>query len=166
MTLYHLSENLCLQQRREEERRCLQKWQVGGPQRYLDKSNEAGTASLHCMCHSTTSSPGEMANMHHRSSGAIVLGDAHQGAEQTHAEGSSIPLIVCQGNSLQQHRLLAALGVASYWILLCVSERSCGRIDKTLLHLDEGKHMGLLWLIKGMRPCKESSALITENSWN
>lgn len=64
---------------------------------------------------------------------------------------------------------LSALSIASYWLLLCVSKRSCGRNDKAVLHLDEGKileHTGLLWLIKSTRPCRKSSALIAENRWN
>ena len=90
MILYHLSENLCLQQRRKEEGGRLQKQQMRDLQRYLDDSNKVGTALCHCIRLSTASSPEEMAHMYHRSLVTTVPGDAHQGAEQTRAaEGVS-----------------------------------------------------------------------------
>lgn len=122
MILYHLSENLCLQQRRKEERGCLQKERGGGLGRYLGWGNKVGTASWYCTCHSTASSPGEMAHAYHGSSSSpsqVMLAEEQICSKR----GPPSLFFLRQGNSLQQCRLLAALGVASYWILLCVSER-------------------------------------------
>lgn len=63
MILYHLFENLCLQQRRKEERGCLQEEHVGGLLA-LGLEQRGGR----CICNSTTNSPGEMAHVYRRSS--------------------------------------------------------------------------------------------------
>lgn len=141
MILYHLSENLCLQQRRKEERGCLQKEQGGGLGRYLDWSNKVGTALWYCTRHSTASSPGEMAHAYHGSSSPpsqVMLTEEQSGRMQQ--KGSSVPFLPTPG---KQPAAVQAPGSSGGCQLLdpalCFWKRSCGRNDKTLLHLDEGK---------------------------
>lgn len=142
MILYHLSQNLCLQQRRKKERGRLQKEQVWSLQRYLDQSSKVSTASWHGICHSTSSSPGEMPQVHHRSLIPTIPGDAHQGTEQTPAaKGVLHPSL-----PTWEKQLAAARASGSSWgcqlldPALCFWKRSCSRNYKTLLHLDEEKN--------------------------
>lgn len=142
MILYHLSENLCLQQGRKKERGRLQTQQVWSLQRYLDQNSEVGTASWHGICHSTSSSPGEMPHVYHRSLIPTIPGDARQGAEQTHAAKGVLHLSL----PTLGKQLAAAQASGSSWgcqlldPALCFWKRSCSRNNKTLLHLDEEKN--------------------------
>lgn len=171
MILYHLSENLCLQQRRKEEKGRLQKQQVGGlrsscwtratrwvlPRGTAYATRQQAAQGRWHMCIADPRSPLSQ----------VML--AKEQSRHMHQKGSSIALFLCQGNSRQQRRLLAALRVASYWILLCISEREAvAKIKLSSIWTKERIlwHVGLLWLTKSTRPCKESSALIAENNQN
>lgn len=120
MILCHLSANLCLKQRRKEERGCLQEQQVGVCEGTWPR---AGRWALPHGPARATSSPGDMARWFCTSWVPTVPGDEHQGADTWSKRVlPSLPSNAretgCSSAGSWQLR-----GLPSYWIMFCVPER-------------------------------------------